>query len=90
MKKVTIVSAFCAVVLSATSYFGNRHASEASESDLFLANVEALSENESGKHKMKCYTSLKFEEGSAVVECTTCKLLVNHTDSWYNLHDWCE
>lgn len=90
MRKVKIIFALCAAVLSAVGYFGYQRVSVSSKSDLFLANIEALSETESGAHRMKCYTSLVYEEGSSVVECSTCKLVENHSDAWYNFHDWCE
>ena len=59
-------------------------------SDVQLANIEALSNGESQPgDRIKCYSSLKYEYRSSVVECSTCKSKENSTDCWYNFHDFC-
>lgn len=61
MTNVTIMSALGAVVLSAAVYLGYQHVSS-SESDLFKANVEALSTGEN----LDC--NYKREEGRCSIE----------------------
>lgn len=53
-----------------------------------LANIEALSKSE-GSGRYKCYSSLVYEYGASVVECSTCQLMEDSSDAWYCIHDYC-
>lgn len=57
-------------------------------SDVVKENVEALADVEEGD-KIKCYSSLEYELGSVVVECSTCQAMMDRTDKWYSLSDTC-
>lgn len=64
---------------------------QSKESMLLAENVEALSEEDgdSGKVRVKCYSSLVYELGASVVDCATCKSKDDHTDALFCIHDWC-
>ena len=80
MKKIVFTALGAAVLLSA-SYYGYRQVSNSSEDDIFLANVEALSEEELSKEdqlrQRECYAeggnwnmaSVCAEGGIEVINC---------------------
>ena len=86
LKKTIVLAAIAATTVG--GYQGYKAYNKPIESTMFMQNVEALSRDESGS-KIKCYTSFVYEEGSSVVDCTTCKRYENHSDAWYNIHDYC-
>lgn len=77
-----------AFVLLWTNYHGNSESSNV-KSVLLKQNVEALTQGENPGVRVKCYTSLKYEFGHYVVDCTTCSMVFNASDEWYNIHDYC-
>lgn len=89
MKKNILKVAFVAAIalVSGINVF-NSHKTE-NLSDVALANVEALAMGEIGHDVISCYSSLEYEDGSAVVECSTCQLMMNMTDRWYSFSDTC-
>lgn len=91
MKKKVLFVAFCMAVactgaLVSVLYGGNDNNSEA---NLLSENIEALASGENSGNEINCYTSLVYEFNSRVVECTSCKLLINYTDKWNNFHNTC-
>lgn len=80
-----------AAVAIATVVGKKTFGSHVHESDtLLMQNVEALSQNgESKGIRIKCYSSLVYELGSFVVDCSTCKLIEDHSDAWYCIHGYC-
>lgn len=92
IKFVKTAFATACVVAVGMGCFKAYNASNQSESSMLLAeNVEALSsgDGDSGGTRVKCYTSLVYEAGASVVECTTCQIKEDHSDAWYNIHDYC-
>ena len=87
-KNVMKVAVVVAIAMVAGINLLNAQKSEVL-SDVAKANVEALADGESGGDKIKCYSSLEYEEGSAVVECSTCQLMNDMTDKWYSFSDTC-
>lgn len=49
---------------------------------LLLQNVEALSQDESGKKKYTCYSTITEKDGCMVRYCQTCEYIPG-TDTWY-------
>lgn len=66
-----------------TTNNGNRN------SLLLKQNVEALSQDEGMGNRIKCYSSLVYEAGASVVDCSDCTSKENKTDAWYSFHDYC-
>lgn len=93
MKKKFFAPLMGAGVLGLSAYAGYRTYDAyngVSESDLLLANAEALASDDEGpKVKYKCYSSLVQEIGSSVVDCSDCKSKKDMTDAWYAIHDYC-
>lgn len=93
MKKKFFAPVLGAVVLGLSAYAGYRTYDAfdgLSESDLLLANAEALADGETGKkERVKCYSSTHYELGATVVFCSTCKDLENSTDDLFCFHDYC-
>ena len=59
-------------------------------SDIALANVEALADYEdSGTEQIKCYSSLVYEKGASVVDCSTCQSVEDKTDKFWSLSGKC-
>lgn len=48
-----------------------------------IANIEALTENESNEDKKTCYSSITSQDGCQVRYCPTCEYLDNSTKTWY-------
>ena len=62
--KRNILFALCALVLGVAGYVGYQRVSASSESDLFLANVEALSSGEGGySESWDCWSNVKKGDG---------------------------
>lgn len=57
--------------------------SQRQPSDLELANIEALSGEETGSGK-KCYKSITEKESSKILFCGSCDFIDNATDTWYS------
>lgn len=92
IKFVKAAFATACVVAAGMGCFKAYNASNQSESSMLLAeNVEALSQEDgdSGKTRVKCYSSLVYEAGASVVDCATCKSAVNKTDALFCMHDYC-
>ena len=93
MKKKILMPLLGAVVLGMSAYAGYRTYDAyngVSESDLLLANAEALAGDEGGgKERIKCYSSTHYKLGSQVVFCSTCEALENSTDDIFCFHDYC-
>lgn len=92
MKKKIFMPLLGAVVLGLSVYAGYRTYDAyngVSESDLLLANAEALADDEGTKVKYKCYSSLVQEIGSSVIDCSDCRAKKDMTDAWYVIHDYC-
>ena len=92
--KSKIISLAAIAVITAGGYLGYRAQLSNGDqlSDLMKANIEALARDEtsgSSKTRVKCYTSIHYELGSKVVECTSCKSLEDYTDDLFNFHDYC-
>lgn len=91
--KQKIISLLAISTITAGGYLGyHAHLSSGDQlSDLMKANIEALArdENSSSKTRLKCYTSIHYDLGSKVVECTSCKSLEDYTDDLFNFHDYC-
>ena len=51
------------------------------QSEIFMANIEALAQNESGSGKTTCYHTITSKDSSRVIYCGTCTY-VDGTDSW--------
>ena len=59
-------------------------------SDVAMANVEALADYEdSGTEQIKCYSSLVYEKGASVVDCSTCQSVEDKTDKFWSLSGTC-
>ena len=59
-------------------------------SDVALSNVEALADYEdSGTEQIKCYSSLVYEKGASVVDCSTCQSVEDKTDKFWSLSGKC-
>ncbi len=89
MKKKTLFVAMAFAALAAAG-IAVADSNPSGLSDVQLANIEALSNGEANLgDRIKCYSSLKYESGSSVVECSTCRSKENSTDRWYSYHDHC-
>lgn len=92
MKKRIFAPVLGVVVLGLSAYAGYRTYdaySGVSESDLLLANAEALAQKEGSGERVKCYSSLHYELGATTVLCSTCKEQENSTDDLFCFHDYC-
>ncbi|MGM9735827.1 MAG: NVEALA domain-containing protein [Candidatus Cryptobacteroides sp.] len=76
MKKIIISIAALVVAAAATVAMASR-----SESDsLFVANVEALAEIETGEYT--CYNSIKASEGHKIMYCPICDYIDGTDTIW--------
>ncbi|MBQ3608656.1 MAG: NVEALA domain-containing protein [Bacteroidaceae bacterium] len=57
-------------------------------SDVAMANVEALANDEGGK-ELTCYNSITSKKGCQVRYCPICDYLEDSTDCWYSLSETC-
>lgn len=88
MKKFFLSTAVVAAM--AIGYTFSYSDSEPALSDIELANVEALADNEDvHTQKFKCYTSFVYSAGDAVIDCSTCMRYEDHKDALFNFHDFC-
>ena len=90
MNKKVLKAAFVAAIamVSGINVF-NTQKSEVL-SDIALANVEALADYEdSGTEQIKCYSSLVYEKGASVVDCSTCQSVEDKTDKFWSLSGKC-
>lgn len=90
MNKKVMKAAFVAAIamVSGINVF-NTQKSEVL-SDIALANVEALADYEdSGTEQIKCYSSLVYEKGASVVDCSTCQSVEDKTDKFWSLSGKC-
>ena len=90
MNKKVMKAAFVAAIamVSGINVF-NTQKSEVL-SDIALANVEALADYEdSGTEQIKCYSSLVYEKGASVVDCSTCQSVEDKTDKFWALSGKC-
>lgn len=88
-QKVKKVGLALLPVIVAVSFLVYKTSSINENDKLLLENVEALSNGENSGERIKCYTSLVYELGASVVDCTTCKRVQDRTDKWSNFHDYC-
>lgn len=87
-KKLLFGLAFAALVAGGCFLAGNstpRHQFTPDE----IANIEALSENESNEEKKTCYNTITSQDGCQVRYCNTCEYLDNSTKTWYAPSDKC-
>ena len=84
--KAAFVAAFAMV--SGINVFNTQKSEVLSE--IALANVEALADYEdSGTEQIKCYSSLVYEKGASVVDCSTCQSVEDKTDKFWSLSGKC-
>lgn len=78
------LGALClAIACAGAAFFSNGYFAASSSSNLlFLENVEALSNSESGGSGRTCYSTITSKAGCQVRYCPTCSF-VSGTDTWY-------
>ena len=81
MNKKTLFAALSAVVLVSASYIGYRQVSNSSADDLFMANVEALSDSEFTNTSWYCE-----ETGICSAMCGKCGTSVHGTGTLKGSH----
>ena len=84
MRKKILFSAAAVAVMGVASFAAltsNNHSRELS--DLELANIEALTDDESGPDSGICWDSIKEEQGSKIFYCATCSWIDNSTKSFW-------
>lgn len=94
MKKKNLLMLPCIAAVAIATFVGKKtfESHAFGSNDLLIANVEALAsggESFNDGVKITCYTSFVYELGASVVDCSTCRVLNDQTDAWYNRHDYC-
>lgn len=87
MKKISLVAIMAIAAISGVINYSHQTVQQ-DLNTLALTNIDALARGEGGT-RIKCYTSLVYEDGASVVDCTTCESVENKSDAWYNIHDYC-
>lgn len=87
MKTKFIVSCIAVTTCFAGVLSYQRMVRESGLTDIQMANIEALAQNESSKGK-PCYNTITSHEGSLVRYCPTCSY-VEGIDTWYSRLSYC-
>jgi hypothetical protein len=85
------VFATTALVVSATIGLVIADTSPSGLTDIQLANVEALSQGETGdRSRLRCYGDLKYELGSSTIECEYCRIMADRAPRYDFLYQFCD
>ena len=85
-KKIFMVCA--ALVVSAAAVVGVKAYNYYSMPELMRANLEALSQSETGK-KTACFSKIKYKAGCYTFYCGECKEVENSTPTFLSPSDFC-
>jgi hypothetical protein len=81
MKKKILGGIAVMAIAAVTAFNVNFTTQDNNLSDISLANVEALAQNESGTGGKTCYKTVTTKDSSKIFYCGTCSW-VDGTDSW--------
>lgn len=72
MKKILLFGMFILLLLGISYSVYTAQKTKSQLSEIMLANIEALSRNESGGNTVDCYSSSESKRGASYYDCGTC------------------